>query len=148
MEGNVLPWWSNLWCMQQTVPFSLDTSTLSALEILNKLVLAVDNLISDGKLTAEQIAKLQQQMQELDTLVKNVASGDYVYLYLEQIENYINNNLINFVARLAFYVFPTLIENTDGAWHYAIKVPSSWKQLKFRWIWNETDNTWLLGLAY
>ena len=66
MGGNMLPWWSNLWCMQQTIPFSLDTASLSALEILNKLTLAVDSIITDFQSNAEEIQKLWEKTAQID----------------------------------------------------------------------------------
>ena len=62
MSGNILPWWSDLWCMNQTIPYSLDTRSLSALEILNKLVLAVDGIINDANVGVDQIKQMQEQI--------------------------------------------------------------------------------------
>ena len=146
MSGNVLPWWSNLWCMQQTIPYSLDTQSLSALEILNKLVLAVDGLINDGKLTAEQITVLQKKVEELDTLVKAVANGDYAELYIDQLASYIDKNLLNFISRIAKYVFPTFYWDGE-CWRFAIDVPSSWDWLTFEWVFCD-DLTWHITINY
>ena len=146
MAGNVLPWWSSLWCMQQTIPYSLDTASLSALEILNKLVLAVDGLVADGKLMASEIDSIQQTITELDKLVKDVASGKYADLYLEQLENYINDNLTNLVARIVRYVFPTFYWDGE-CWRFALDVPANWNWLRFQW-WFCEDDTWHIGLQY
>lgn len=146
MAGNMLPWWSNLWCMQQTIPYSLDTASLSALEILNKLVLAVDGLIADGKLTAQQITELQTQMQALDKLVQKVANGDYAELYIDQLQAYIDRNLVNFVARLTKYVFPTFYWDGE-CWRFAMVVPTNWDFLRFEWSF-EDDLTWHINLYY
>lgn len=72
MAGNMLPWWSNLWCMQQTIPFSLDTASLSALEILNKLTLAVDSIISDFQSNAEEIQKLWDKTAQIDNEISDI----------------------------------------------------------------------------
>lgn len=72
MAGNMLPWWSNLWCMQQTIPFSLDTASLSALEILNKLTLAVDSIISDFQSNAEEIQKLWDKTAQIDSEIADI----------------------------------------------------------------------------
>lgn len=134
MSNSVLPWWSDLWCMNQTIPFSLDTATLSALEILNKLVLAVDGLISDGKLTAEQIAELQRQVQTLDSqlseLIKKLDSGDLIPNYIDALRNWIDSNLINLVGRIVKFVWFGLSD--DG--HFCAYIPTSWRFLKFDMI--------------
>lgn len=146
MTGRMLPWWSDLWCMQQTIPYSLDTKSLSALEILNKLVLAVDGLISDGKVTAEEVADLEAQVKELDALLQKVASGEYADLYIDQLAAYIDKNLISFVARLAKFVFPHFYWDGE-CWRFAIDVPESWDFLTFEWTF-EDDLTWHINLRY
>lgn len=146
---SVLPWYSNLWCMQQTLPYALDTGTLSALEILNKLVLAVNNLVNDFGPTSEEIQKLIEQVTAIDALLKEVAEGKYADLYLDQLAAYIDNNLINFVARLAYYLFPGLMYDESGkVWRYTLTIPSSWKWLKFRYYWDAERKAWYLGLSY
>ena len=72
MAGNMLPWWSNLWCMQQTIPFSLDTASLSALEILNKLTLAVNSIVSDFQSNAEEIQKLWDKTEQIDSEIADI----------------------------------------------------------------------------
>lgn len=69
MSGNMLPWWRNLWCMQNTIPFSLDTASLSALEILNKVVLAINSYSSDLQALVDQLTQLES---EVDTLKSRV----------------------------------------------------------------------------
>lgn len=75
MGGNMLPWWRDLWCMQQTIPFSLDTASLSALEILNKLTLAVDSIISDFKSNAEEIQKLWDKAAQIDGEIADITAN-------------------------------------------------------------------------
>lgn len=72
MAGNMLPWWSNLWCMQQTIPYSLDTTSLSALEILNKLTLAVNSIVSDFQSNAEEIQKLWDKTAQIDSEIADI----------------------------------------------------------------------------
>lgn len=147
MSGNVLPWWSGLWCMQQTIPYSLDTASLSALEILNKLVKAVDGIISDGKITAEEIVQLQEQMKSLDALVKDVANGKYAELYIDQLAAYIDTNLVNFVARIVKYVFPSFYWDGD-CWRLSLSIPTSWDWLEFRFVWVPEDFSYHITLNY
>ncbi len=143
------PWWRGLWCMQQTLPYALDTGTLSALEILNKLVLVVNNLVNDFGPTSETIQELINQIKEMDKLLEDIANGKYADLYLDQLESYINDNLINYVARLAYYLFPGLMYDEENkVWRYVLRIPSSWKWLKFSYIWDKERHCWYLGLEY
>lgn len=147
MAGNVLPWWSDLWCMNQTIPYSLDTSSLSALEILNKLVLAVDGIINDANVGVDKIKEMQEQIAELDDLVRKVANGEYADLYIDQLASYIDNNLIMFVARLVKYVFPGFY--WDGnCWRLQFIMPSTWDFLNFKFVWNQEDFSYHIELEY
>lgn len=85
MTGNMLPWWTNLWCMQQTIPFSLDTASLSALEILNKLTLAVDSIVSDFQSNAEEIQKLWEKTAQIDGEIADINENiDAIELDIEE----------------------------------------------------------------
>ena len=133
--------------MQQTIPYSLDTASLSPLEILNKLVKAVDGLVNDGKITADELTKIEEQLKEVDALLQAVADGEYAYLYIDQLKAFIDNNLISFVSRLAKYVFPRFY--WDGnAWRYAFTVPQSWDFLRFKFVWVPEDFSYHIELTY
>lgn len=147
MSGNILPWWSDLWCMNQTIPYSLDTRSLSALEILNKLVLAVDGIINDANVGIDQIKQMQEQIAELDDLLHRIADGEYAELYIDQLASYIDNNLIMFVARLVKYVFPGFY--WDGnCWRLQFTMPSNWDFLNFKFVWNQDDFSYHIELEY
>ena len=67
MTGNVLPfqpWWRGLWCMSDALPFTLDTTRLTMLEIVNKLMWCIGKLCEDQKLTAQEIEKVRQELQD------------------------------------------------------------------------------------
>ena len=106
-------------------------------EQLNKTMEASDSVNSDLQQLNEYVQQLYHYM-----------SDDPASQFIDQLEAYIDQHLIDYVARMAYYVFPGLQEFSDGTWHYTIKVPQSWKQLNFTWIWDSTDNVWKLGLAY
>lgn len=147
MSGNILPWWSDLWCMNQTIPYSLDTRSLSALEILNKLVLAVDGIINDANVGVDQIKQMQEQIAELDDLLHKIADGEYAELYIDQLASYIDKNLIMFVARLVKYVFPGFY--WDGnCWRLEFVMPSNWDFLNFKFVWNQDDFSYHIELEY
>lgn len=147
MSGNILPWWSDLWCMNQTIPYSLDTRSLSALEILNKLVLAVDGIINDANVGVDQIKQMQEQIAELDDLLHRIADGEYAELYIDQLASYIDNNLIMFVARLVKYVFPGFYWDGD-CWRLQFVMPSNWDFLNFKFVWNQDDFSYHIELEY
>lgn len=147
MSGNILPWWSDLWCMNQTIPYSLDTRSLSALEILNKLVLAVDGIINDANVGVDQIKQMQEQIAELDDLLHKIADGEYAELYIDQLASYIDKNLIMFVARLVKYVFPGFYWDGD-CWRLQFVMPSNWDFLNFKFVWNQDDFSYHIELEY
>lgn len=147
MSGNILPWWSDLWCMNQTIPYSLDTRSLSALEILNKLVLAVDGIINDANVGIDQIKQMQEQIAELDDLLHRIADGEYAELYIDQLASYIDKNLIMFVARLVKYVFPGFYWDGD-CWRLQFVMPSNWDFLNFKFVWNQDDFSYHIELEY
>lgn len=147
MSGNILPWWSDLWCMNQTIPYSLDTRSLSALEILNKLVLAVDGIINDANVSVDQIKQMQEQIAELDDLLHKIADGEYAELYIDQLASYIDKNLIMFVARLVKYVFPGFYWDGD-CWRLEFVMPSNWDFLNFKFVWNQDDFSYHIELEY
>lgn len=147
MSGNILPWWSDLWCMNQTIPYSLDTRSLTALEILNKLVLAVDGIINDVNVGVDQIKQMQEQIAELDDLLHRIADGEYADLYIDQLASYIDKNLIMFVARLVKYVFPGFYWDGD-CWRLEFVMPSNWDFLNFKFVWNQDDFSYHIELEY
>ena len=147
MSGNILPWWSDLWCMNQTIPYSLDTRSLSALEILNKLVLAVDGIINDANVGVDQIKQMQEQIAELDDLLHRIADGEYAELYIDQLASYIDKNLLMFVARLVKYVFPGFYWDGD-CWRLEFVMPSNWDFLNFKFVWNQDDFSYHIELEY
>lgn len=106
-------------------------------EQLNKTMEASDSVNSDLQQLNEYVQQLYHYM-----------TDDPASQFIDQLEAYIDQHLIDYVARMAYYVFPTLQQFDDGSWHYAIKVPQSWKQLRFSWIWDEADNVWKLALLY
>ena len=106
-------------------------------EQLNKTMEASDSVNSDLRQLNEYVQQLYHYM-----------TDDPASQFIDQLEAYIDQHLIDYVARMAYYVFPTLQQFDDGTWHYAIKVPQSWKQLHFSWIWDETDHVWKLVLLY
>lgn len=133
---------------QKVLPAVFDDS-LSYYESLCKMRDALNKAITALNGDSEAIMQLTEQLDRINELLGKVASGDYADLYLEQLESYINENLVNYVARLAYYLFPGLQYDSDrNVWRYVLKIPSSWKWLKFTYIWDSDRHAWYIGLKY
>ena len=129
--------------LQRMLPTAY-TDAMTYSELLDKVIAYLNSVIEDQNDVNEDLKELYAYVDQL----YHYMSDDPASQFIDQLEAYIDQHLIDYVARMAYYVFPTLNEFGDGTWHYAIKVPQSWKQLRFSWIWDETDNVWKLVLLY
>lgn len=87
-----------------------------------------------------------EDIASMKTLLEEIRDGKYADIYLDAVANYIDTNLVSFVARIARYAFPQLV--WDGsAWRYSIVVPTSWDWLRFKWEYMD-DGTYHLTLNY
>ena len=135
------------WC-QKVLPAVYDDS-LSYYEQLCKVVKFLNDHIGGYNMLVGQVTDNTDLLTSMSDLLTQIKNGKYADLYLDQLEAWINENLINYVARMAFYVFPTLqYDSNKKVWRYCIKVPQSWKQLKFRWTWDTSKHVWYLALYY
>lgn len=80
-------------------------------------------------------------------LLDDIKNGKYADLYLDAVASYIDNNLTQFVARIARYAFPQLVWDGE-AWRYSVVVPTSWDFLRFRYTYLADDGTYHLTLNY
>ena len=122
-----------LWCIARTLPAVYD-SGLSNIEILSKVLHAVNDLIENNnefirELNAAEvnITELQQQVAQLQQDIEDVKNGKYVTLYLDSIINWIDANLQRLVARVVKFVCFGLTQ--DG--YFVAYIPQSWKFLMF-----------------
>ena len=129
--------------LQRMLP-TVYTDAMSYSELLDKVIEYLNSVIEDQNDVNEDLKALYEYVEQL----YHYMSDDPASQFIDQLEAYIDQHLIDYVARMAYYVFPTLQKFDDGSWHYVIKVPQSWKQLHFSWIWDETDNVWKLVLLY
>lgn len=120
------------WC-QKVLPAVYDDS-LSYYELLNKVVEYLNQLVDKYNLmvdatnqNTEDIADLQQAVQELQEELDKVKNGEYVSLYLESIINWIDANLQCLVARIVKFVCFGLTD--DG--YFCAYIPQTWKFLQF-----------------
>lgn len=129
--------------LQRMLPTAY-TDAMSYSELLDKVIAYLNSVIEDQNDVNEDLKELYEYVEQL----YHYMSDDPASQFIDQLEAYIDQHLIDYVARMAYYVFPTLQQFDDGTWHYCIKIPQSWKQLKFDWIWDTTDHTWHIVLNY
>ena len=129
--------------LQRMLP-TVYTDSLSYSELLGKVIDYLNSVVSDQNEVNSDLKSLYEYVEQL----YHYMSDDPASQFIDQLEAYIDQHLIDYVARMAYYVFPTLQKFDDGTWHYCIKIPQSWKQLHFDWIWDTADNTWKIVLNY
>lgn len=128
---------------QKTLPAVYDDS-LSYYEVICR----VRDILNQNNNATNELGNGMKELYEYVDQLYHYMSDDPASQFINQLEEYIDDHLIDYVARMAYYVFPTLQKFGDGTWHYCIKVPQSWKQLHFGWIFDTTDHTWHIVLNY
>ena len=130
-----------LWCIARTLPAVYD-SGLSNIEILSKVLAAVNDLIKNNNEFIKElneaevnILQLQADVAQLQQDIEDVKNGEYVSLYLDSIINWIDANLQCLVARIVKFVCFGLTQ--DG--HFVAYIPETWKFLTFDTKLNPTD---------
>lgn len=84
---------------------------------------------------------------ELQKITDSIASGEYYDQYIDGLAKWIDENLINLVARLTAYVFPGLY--WDGnCWRLEFTIPEGWEFLNFEFRWEDSDSSYHLYLKY
>lgn len=132
------------WC--QTVLPAVYDDSLSYYELVAKITAKLNELIAKDNEIGEVLGTTVEQVEVMQKLLETIKDGDYAELYIDQLASYIDNNLVNFIARLTKYVFPTFY--WDGkCYRFALVIPSTWDYLKFTWSF-EDDKTWHLDLNY
>lgn len=132
------------WC-QTVLPAVFDDS-LSYYEVVCKVTEKLNELISKDNEIGEVLGTTVEQVEALQTLLESIKDGDYAELYIDQLASYIDKNLVNFVARLTKYVFPTFYYDGE-CWRFALDIPETWEYLNFSWIFVD-DLTWHICLDY
>ena len=130
-----------LWCIARTLPAVYD-SGLSNIEILSKVLKAVNDLILNNnefikELNAAEvnITELQKQVAQLQQDIEDVKNGEYVTLYLDSVINWIDKNMQCLVARVVKFVCFGLTQ--DG--YFVAYIPATWKFLSFDTGMNYSD---------
>lgn len=132
------------WC--QTVLPAVYDDSLSYYELLCKISSKVNELITKDNEIGEVLGVTVEQVGEMQKLLDDIRDGRYAELYIDQLASYIDKNLVNFVARLTKYVFPTFYYDGE-CWRFALDIPETWEYLNFSWIFVD-DLTWHICLDY
>lgn len=127
------------------LPAVFDDS-LSYVELVCKIQAKVNELIKKDNAMGDELNVVLNDIDELQELLNSIKDGYYAELYIDQLRSYIDNHLVEFVARLTKYVFPTFYWDGE-CWRFALDVPCNWDFLKFSWIFPD-DLTWHIGLDY
>lgn len=127
-----------LWCIARTLPAVYD-SGLSNIEILSKVLAAVNDLIKNNNEFIKElneaevnILQLQADVEQLQQDIEDVKNGEYVSLYLDSIINWIDANLQCLVSRVVkFFAF-----GIDDTGHVYVDIPYTWRFLDISWDMN------------
>lgn len=124
------------WC-QKVLPLVFDQS-LSYYEVLCKIAQKLNELIAENNRQQEMIDKIPEIQSELDEInqeIEAIKNGEYIGNYIEALQKWIDENLIEFVGNIVKYVFFGLTD--DG--HFAAYIPQSWAFIRFDTGYDPTD---------
>ena len=109
----------NLDWVLQTVKEALDETGASGE--------AFSNLTQKVEAAENEIEALQIVSKAIKNELDSVAHGDYVYLYLNSLSNWIDDNLQQLVSRAVKFVSFYL----DDTGHFCADIPETWEFLEF-----------------
>lgn len=128
------------WC-NKILPLVYDDS-LSYYELLCKVVDFCNKLLENQNEIREileqygtDIESLKKDVKDLQTELEKVKNGDYLSLYIDSLQNWIDRNVQNLVARIVKYVFFGLTD--DG--HFIAYIPETWDFIHFDTIMSTDD---------
>lgn len=118
---------------QKVLPLVYDES-LSYYEVLCKLVDYINAMIENQdefntvlNQHSSDLTALKEDVTLLQNEIEKVKNGDYVSLYLDSLENWIDQNLQELVARVVKFVAFGL----DDSGRLYCNIPETWQFLKF-----------------
>lgn len=97
------------------------------LKVLKQMAEEWKELIKQVDGNSADIDELQKQVAELEKLLEDIKNGDYIDLYLDALQNWIDRNLQNLVANIVKYIWFGLTD--DG--HFCAYIPKSWDFITF-----------------
>lgn len=123
------------WC-QHVLPLVYDDS-LSYYEFLCKVCEYINNIITNQNDMADEIkdmgmdiSTLQNDVAYLQGELEKIKNGEYMDVYIEALQKWIDNNLYQLINRTVKYVFFGLTD--DG--HFCAYIPEKWNFLEFNTI--------------
>ena len=118
---------------QKVLPLVYDDS-LSYYEVLAKVVEYLNDMIANQSsfnetlgIATSDISTLKTEVQFLQEEIEKVKNGNYVSLYLDSLENWIEQNLQELVGRIVKFV----AFGIDESGRIYANIPSTWQFLKF-----------------
>lgn len=129
------------WC-QKVLPLVYDDS-LSYYELLCKVVDYINNLIKNQndiinvlEIQGSDIATLKNDVTFLKEELEKIKNGEYMGVYLQAIEKWIDKNLPTIIQNSVKYVFFGLSD--DG--YFVAYVPEKWQFITFDTIMDYNDD--------
>lgn len=129
------------WC-QKVLPLVYDDS-LSYYELLCKVVDYINNLIKNQndiinvlEIQGSDIAVLKNDVKFLMEELDKIKNGEYMGVYLQAIEKWIDKNLPTIIQNSVKYIFFGLTD--DG--YFCAYVPEKWQFINFDTIMNYDDD--------
>lgn len=120
------------WC-QKVLPLVYDNS-ISYYEVLCKVVEMVQDVITNQTDLSEEVKQLgltveeiQKETAYLASELEKIKNGEYMSLYIEALQKWIDQNFEAIVQRMVKYIFFGL----DDTGHFVAYIPNSWKFLQF-----------------
>lgn len=116
------------WC-QKVMPLVFDDS-LSYYEVLCKVKHKLNELIEENnrqQVMIDKIPGILEEIDEIDKEIEAIKNGEYIGNYIEALQEWIDENLQEFVGNIIKYVFFGLTD--DG--HFAAYIPQSWDFIRF-----------------
>lgn len=116
-------WMTNLFPWTDVHNLNIDW----VLKVLKQMAEEWKELIKQVEGNSADIEELQKQVADLEKLLEDIKNGDYVDLYLDALQNWIDQNLQNLVANIVKYIWFGLTD--DG--HFCAYIPKSWDFITF-----------------
>lgn len=129
------------WC-QKVLPLVYDDS-LSYYELLCKVVDYINNLIKNQndiinvlEIQGSDIATLKNDVTFLKEELEKIKNGEYMGVYLQAIEKWIDKNLPTIIQNSVKYIFFGLTD--DG--YFVAYIPEKWQFISFDTIMDYNDD--------
>lgn len=140
------------WC-QKVLPLVYDESIsyyevlCKVVEYLNDLIDSQNDIITEINGITVDVTQLKSDVAWLHGEIVKIQNGGYMDIYIEALAKWIDENLQEFVARIAKQVFFGL--GGEGNAYFVAYIPESWSDIQFDTIMKCGDLNWgHLTLSY